>query len=640
MPQAQSDPEPISDTQPVAPPQQGGPQALADGTRVGEFEIVRRLGTGGMAAVYLARHRVSGRTCALKVAATHHVEARLRFEREAVAQATACGHPNVAQFLGTWTAGLFSFLAIEYLPGGSLEDKLRRGGPLEPAEAARTVAALARGLAATHALGILHRDLKPANVMFSGDGTPKLVDFGVAHVAGSALTQTGQLLGTPQYMAPEQANGERTTDERTDVYGLGAVLYACLTGEPPFRAQVLVKILHQVMQTAPDKPSSHAPVPAALDAIVLRAMAKSPDDRQQGALALADALEAFARSAAPRPARWPAALALAGVAACGLAWLATEAPHPAATAAPVPAVFLPTVPPLRTVAGADKTQPPDLLPDGVTKRGREFVSERDGSILVWVSPGRFRMGNADAGWGPERNVELSQGFFLGKHEVSWAQYSTFSRAAGIPLNEGRHLRAKHARPDGSVVETDSAGVLEFGDYPAVFVHWQQAHEYCQWAGGRLPTEAEWEYAARGEVGSLFPWGDDSSVVDEVANLGGTLGGSKPVDSFPGGAAECGALNMSGNVREWVEDVALPYDELLDLGLGSIDPRLTYERFVALRQARGGLEASDYFQRGRCVVRGGSYEQSVTAARTYARDFATAEDNAPATGFRIVIPVGS
>jgi serine/threonine-protein kinase len=190
----------------------GAPDSAADGAaRVPGYDVQEEVGRGGMGVVYKARHRTLGRVVALKmmIAGAHAAEGdRLRFRSEATAVARL-NHPNIVQIHEVGEHGGIPYLALEFCDGGSLEQKLR-GTPLPPGEAARLVAALARGVAAAHEKGVIHRDLKPANVLLTADGTPKLTDFGLAKdMSSDSRTASGAVVGTPSYMAPEQAAARR-----------------------------------------------------------------------------------------------------------------------------------------------------------------------------------------------------------------------------------------------------------------------------------------------------------------------------------------------------------------------------------------------------------------------------------------------
>src|SRR5262245_44832228 len=278
----------------------GGPAPAAapppDG--VPGYSIVRELGRGGMGVVYLARQDALNRDVALKmVLAGGHasVAERIRFMAEAEAVA-AVQHPGIVQVFDFGTHAGQPFFALEYLPGGSLADALQTALP-EPRDAAALIAKLARAVHAAHEKGIIHRDLKPSNVLLTADKSPKLTDFGLARKtdSGSGLTQTGAILGTPSYMSPEQAAGQHDkTGPRTDVYALGAVLYECLTGKPPFRAATAVDTVMQVISEEPVPPGRLVPkLPRDLETICLKCLQKDPTKRYLSAAALAEDLERF-----------------------------------------------------------------------------------------------------------------------------------------------------------------------------------------------------------------------------------------------------------------------------------------------------------------------------------------------------------
>ena len=313
------------------------------GEQVAGFELVDELGRGGMGVVYRARHLATGQLYALKTLSVGADEdARVRFQREGLGQARADGHPNVVRVHTAGEAGGRGYMVLDLLSGGDLAARLKQG-PLPPREAARVALEVGRGLAHAHARGVLHRDLKPANVLFDDEGRAKLVDFGLARLAGEGtLTRTGQVLGTPAYMSPEQADGEKGIGPATDVYGLGALLYAALSGVPPFGGSNLAEVLHHVFRTRPVPPSVHAPeVPPALDAICARALEKEPAARYASADELVAALEDYlagGEDARPIPKGRLVGAALAALALLGVAgaWALTRAAggEPSATPSP------------------------------------------------------------------------------------------------------------------------------------------------------------------------------------------------------------------------------------------------------------------------------------------------------------------
>lgn len=301
-----------------------------------------------MGVVYEARSP-DQRRVAIKLTLTpggETPESLERFRREVVACANL-HHPNLVAFADAGVAEGRPYLVMEYLDGKPLSSVLRERGTLPASEAAALVADLARGLAAAHEGGILHRDVKPENVILLPDGRPVLTDFGLARPSGremERLTVTGEVLGTPGFMAPEQANGEPDQiGPATDIHALGATLYALLTGVPPFRGASLMATLLAVLETPAEPPSRHAPVPRELERICLRCLEKDPASRYQRADQVASALEALAEPAAstgPGSARLGlviGALVLLGVGVLGGMGM-TSGTSPAVRPTPTPLV--------------------------------------------------------------------------------------------------------------------------------------------------------------------------------------------------------------------------------------------------------------------------------------------------------------
>jgi hypothetical protein len=343
---------------------------------MGRYEVVRELGAGGAGAVYEAIDPDLGRRVALKVLLAPEVPgAERRFELEAQAL-SAVAHPNVVRLHELFRAGDRLCVAMELVRGGSLQDRLQREGPLPVRQAATYLRDVARAVAHVHARGVLHRDLKPANILIDDLGRARVSDFGLALASDrERLTLTGELLGTPVYMAPEQVSGERgTVGPPADVYALGATLFALLTGGPPFGGETLVNVLSAVFTTAAPPPSARRPeVDAVLDAICLRCLEKEPAARWPSAGALADALDAYlARPPGAPSRRRPrarrlvlgalAALGLAG-AALGSAWVRRAPATPVPAPAPVSVVATSSVaPPPRPPVGPPAASSPPVTP--------------------------------------------------------------------------------------------------------------------------------------------------------------------------------------------------------------------------------------------------------------------------------------
>src|SRR5438093_2069009 len=261
---------------------------MAEGQRVlaDRYELSDRLGSGGMAEVHLGRRRVLGRTIAIKTLLTQFSSDPsfiARFRREAQS-AASLNHPQIVRVYDTGSHDGTHYIVMEYIEGRTLRDIIREEGPLLPERAAEIAADVCAALSFAHQHGIVHRDVKPANIMLTKAGSVKVTDFGIARaMTGDTVTQTAAVLGTAQYFSPEQAQAA-PVDARSDIYSLGVVLYEMLTRQVPFTGSSPVAIAYKHVKEAPVLPSRLNPdVPPALEAIVMKAMAKNPDNRYQSA---------------------------------------------------------------------------------------------------------------------------------------------------------------------------------------------------------------------------------------------------------------------------------------------------------------------------------------------------------------------
>jgi eukaryotic-like serine/threonine-protein kinase len=264
------------------------------------YRIIRKLGSGGMAEVYLAEDEELGRKVALKILNERHsrddqfVE---RFKREAQ-HAAGLSHPHIVRVYDRRQTGETYYIAMEYLNGPTLKELLVRKGPTPPAAAIKFARQILSALAEAHKNGIVHRDIKPHNVIVSPDWNIKVTDFGIARSGASQMTEAGSIVGTAQYLSPEQARG-KPVDQRSDLYSLGIVMYEMLTGKVPFTGDAAVEIAMKHLQDVPPPPSSIRPeISHDLDAIVMRALAKDPADRYSSAEEMDADLARVARGAA------------------------------------------------------------------------------------------------------------------------------------------------------------------------------------------------------------------------------------------------------------------------------------------------------------------------------------------------------
>ncbi len=262
------------------------------------YDIMRELGRGGMGVVYLAKRARLDRLCALKmILGENHADraVAVRFLTEA-ATVAKLRHPNIVQVYHLGEHDQRPYIEMEYVEGGSLAERID-GTPWPPRLAASLVELLAKATAAAHEQGIIHRDLKPGNVLLAADGSPKITDFGLAKSLGadSSLTQSGAIMGSPSYMAPEQAAGGASKVGRpADTYALGAILYELVTGRPPFRAATVLETLEQVKNDEPVAPMRLVPkLPRDVETIVLQCLQKDPDRRYQTVALLAEDLRRY-----------------------------------------------------------------------------------------------------------------------------------------------------------------------------------------------------------------------------------------------------------------------------------------------------------------------------------------------------------
>ena len=378
--------------------------ALTHGTKLGPYEILSPLGAGGMGEVYKARDTRLERTVAIKVLPAHlseNAEMRQRFEREA-RTVSSMNHPHICTLYDIGRQGNIDFLVMEYIEGETLAERLKRG-PLTPEEVLRYAAELADALDKAHRQGVVHRDLKPGNIMLTKTGA-KLLDFGLAKpglnsgrhdlsalsslpTEQRSLTEKGVVLGTFQYMAPEQLEG-KDVDTRTDIFALGAVIYEMVTGTKAFDGTSQASLISAIMSSNPPPMSAVAPLsPAGLDRAVRICLAKDPDKRWQSAADVARALEWVADSGASDAATtgsstrgrrehlaWSAA-GLATLAAILFAVLwAARAPE-------TPRVVRFEIPPPEGLSVVDS---PKISPDG---RYLAFnATDDEGNDQIWLRP--------------------------------------------------------------------------------------------------------------------------------------------------------------------------------------------------------------------------------------------------------------
>jgi serine/threonine-protein kinase len=370
--------------------------SLIDTLFDGRYRIQRKLGAGGMADVYLAEDQELGRRVAIKILNGRHANDDQfieRFRREAK-NAAALNHPNIVSIYDRGNAEDTYYIAMEFLDGRTLKELIvgRGAAPINVAiEYARQILSALRF---AHRHGIVHRDIKPHNVLVDGEGRVKVTDFGIARAGTSQMTETGSIVGTAQYLSPEQARGGEV-DPRSDLYSLGIVLYELLTGKTPFEGDTPVEIAMKHLSNAPQPPSKLRPdIPRELDMVVLRALAKSPDDRYQSADEMEADLERVARGAS------------VSATTSDTATQVLRRPAAAAAAASATAATMIATPPSTAAAG---------VPPTVVEEEDEYVEEGgERPLWPWLVAAGFVIAAIIAGFfvyqelsGPKANVPVN-----------------------------------------------------------------------------------------------------------------------------------------------------------------------------------------------------------------------------------------
>jgi beta-lactam-binding protein with PASTA domain/tRNA A-37 threonylcarbamoyl transferase component Bud32 len=346
----------------------------------GRYQVVRKLGAGGMANVYLAEDQELGRHVAIKILNDRHANDDQfveRFRREAK-NAAALSHPNIVSIYDRGEAEGTYYIAMEYLDGRSLKELITSRGPAPLNVAIEYARQILSALRFAHRHGIVHRDIKPHNVLVDAEGRVKVTDFGIARAGTSQMTEAGSIVGTAQYLSPEQARGTGV-DQRSDLYSLGIVLYELLTGTLPFNGDTPVEIAMKHLSQTPELPSALRPeLPHELDLVVTRALAKDPDARYQNAEEMDADLERLARGVAVSPETEESATQI---------MRAPTGPMSATAATMI-------VPPRRMPAGAYAPAPPG--PPPVYYDLEEPIHRRP--VWPWVAALLFVIGAAIGGW--------------------------------------------------------------------------------------------------------------------------------------------------------------------------------------------------------------------------------------------------
>jgi serine/threonine-protein kinase len=559
---------------------------------LGKYKIVEEIGRGGFAAVYKATDTTLNRTVALKVLAAPppgdptFLE---RFWREARTAANL-KHPNIVAIYEVAEIEGRYCLAMEFLPGRTLAQILNEEGALPSRQVAAIAQQLASALDYAHARGFVHRDIKPSNIVIDDEGHVTLTDFGTVKPAeGTKLTAPWMSIGTPEYMSPEQIGG-LVVKPASDIYSLGIVCYEMLSGQVPFSGAIPHVLHAHVYDSPPPLTELVTQIPEVVAEVIHHALAKKPRDRFATAREMARALTAAVEDAGEP-------LSETAVAKKKMETVPIseeQTPHrvraisrprrmvdvdareeairraiaaekgrktPTAVERPTPLPGVRKGFPWRVVAIGGillvvvllvvvvivyrprMTEPPTQEPP--VEATTEW--EIDRSVMVHVPAGHFFMGSSDSDASadgdekPMHSVYLDD-FWIDKFEVTNADFAQFVEATGYQTDAEKEGHSKNWREAAEGKD----------NHPVVYVSWNDAVAYCEWVSKRLPTEAEWEKAARGTDDRIWPWGngwDEDNVNSKDAGLGHT----RAVGSYPDGASPYGCMDMAGNAWEWVAD---------------------------------------------------------------------------------------
>ena len=541
------------------------------GKTIGRVRIEKYLARGGMAEVYLGSHLTLERPVAVKVLHSYieeEPELLNRFQREAKVVA-GLRHPNIVQVFDFDTVDGHPYIVMEYLSGPTLATYLRnlhqQNQRIPPNQVARLLKGLTAALDYAHELGVIHRDIKPGNILLhskSGQVDPAapltkdidavLTDFGLVRITTSASqTATGQISGTPAYMAPEQARGDRT-DHRTDIYSLGVVLYEMLAGRVPFESDSTLSIIYKHINEPPPPIPSISP---AVQNVMDRALAKDPNARYQssqdmavdfymaiGMTAQAETIYESAPKLAPMPVPPSPTPLPQPKPTRSNAWLGAGIASLICLLALAVGAFM-----FRSVlfgsAGGTPTealQNTPIVPSAEAATPTAGVALPSGENMVKIPGGPYEVGKepADDYHISPQSVELSD-YWIDRYQVTNSQYAQFMEAAS----------------------TDAPQIWPGEeDHPVRGVTWEQAAAYCSWANKRLPNEAEWEAAGRGPGAApqLYPWGTDPTAGGSTSNLPDQ--DTYPVGSLSFNQSLLGVFDMVGNVWEWTGE---PYGPVQD-----------------------------------------------------------------------------
>jgi eukaryotic-like serine/threonine-protein kinase len=577
----------------------------------GKLRLLRPLGQGGMGIVWAARHEALETDVAVKLIRPERLGGDpallTRFEREARTTARIA-HPHVVHVMDYGTVdGVVPYIVMELLAGFSLAELLERGGRLSLATAAVLVQQIATALESAHERGVVHRDIKPHNVFILEEsrGYPlfvKVLDFGIAKMLGDSqvpsgshtLTETGTIIGSPPYMSPEQIEGSKSVDLRADLWSLGVIVYESLTGQRPFQGGSFVAVGAAALKGRYTPATEHRPgLPRAIDDWFAKALSVDPDARFQSAAEMAAAFakvteshEEEALTGAEPLASRPSAFATT-----------IDAAPPEPPVAPDRTVSHPPIAEHRGAPAKKRARRRALLASaagGVAIAAAVAVSALattggpaacPGGMLL-IDGSAFEMGSTAEGETPSdetpRHSVSLESFCLDKTEVTVGEYTKCASCDALVTS----VQGEGLTQNAIKFWSRFCNPSEAREHPVNCIDWTRANAYCEATGKRLPTEAEWELAARGDKARTYPWGEAppsaarlngcgaecSRMLSEQLEKAGrgpwprmyaeddAAPATAPVGRFTAGATLAGVHDLAGNVWEWTSSKYCRYDE--------------------------------------------------------------------------------